>query len=70
MGADIPESMLVGWVKIGPEGIKAPGGCAVKTLQPLIERIEADIVGSDLLHAPVRQWTTRQPACRPLCVKG
>ena len=26
MGADIPESTLVDWVKIGPEGIKASGG--------------------------------------------
>jgi len=46
MGADIPESTLVGWC-----------GRAVKTLQPLIERIEADIMGSDLLHAddtPIR----------------
>ena len=46
MGADIPESTLVGWC-----------GRAMKTLQPLIERIEADIMGSDLLHAddtPIR----------------
>jgi len=46
MGADIPESTLVGWC-----------GRAVKTLQPLIERIDADIMGSDLLHAddtPIR----------------
>ena len=40
MGADIPESTLVGWC-----------GRAMKTLSPLIERIEADIMGSDLLHA-------------------
>jgi transposase len=42
----IPESTLVGWC-----------GRAVKTLQPLIERIDADIMGSDLLHAddtPIR----------------
>ena len=46
MGADIPETTLVGWC-----------GRAMKTLQPLIERIEADIMGSDLLHAddtPIR----------------
>ena len=46
MGADIPESTLVGWC-----------GRAMKTLQPLIERIEADIMSSDLLHAddtPIR----------------
>jgi len=46
MGADIPESTLVGWC-----------GRAMKTLQPLIERIEADIMASDLLHAddtPIR----------------
>lgn len=46
MGADIPESTLVGWC-----------GRAMKTLQPLIQRIEADIMGSDLLHAddtPIR----------------
>ncbi|WP_019956986.1 IS66 family transposase, partial [Yoonia vestfoldensis] len=46
MGADIPESTLVGWC-----------GSAMKTLSPLIERIEAHIMGSDLLHAddtPIR----------------
>ena len=46
MGADIPESTLVGWC-----------GRAMKTLSPLIERIEANIMGSDLLHAddtPIR----------------
>ena len=46
MGADIPESTLIGWC-----------GRAMKTLSPLIERIEADIMGSDLLHAddtPIR----------------
>jgi len=46
MGADISESTLVGWC-----------GRAMKTLQPLIERIEVDIMGSDLLHAddtPIR----------------
>jgi transposase len=40
MGADIPESTLVGWC-----------GRAMKTMSPLIEWIEADIMGSDLLHA-------------------
>ena len=46
MGADIPESTLVGWC-----------GRAMKTLLPLIERIDADIMGSDMLHAddtPIR----------------
>lgn len=46
MGADIPDSTLVDWC-----------GRAMKVLQPLIERIEAAIMGSDLLHAddtPIR----------------
>ncbi|WP_458792488.1 IS66 family transposase [Yoonia sp. MH D7] len=46
MGADIPESTLVGWC-----------GRAMKTLLPLIERIEMDVMASDLLHAddtPIR----------------
>jgi len=51
MGADIPESTLVGWC-----------GRAMKTLLPLIERIEADIMGSDLLHAPSRQIAAQSPA--------
>jgi transposase len=46
MGADIPDTTLVDWC-----------GRAMKTLQPLIDLIEADIMGSDLLHAddtPIR----------------
>ena len=46
MGADIPDSTLVDWC-----------GRAMKVLAPLIERIEADVMGSDLLHAddtPIR----------------
>jgi len=46
MGADIPDTTLVGWC-----------GRAMKTLQPLIELIEAEIMASDLLHAddtPIR----------------
>jgi transposase len=46
MGADIPDSTLVDWC-----------GRAMKVLQPLIDRIEADIMASDLLHAddtPIR----------------
>jgi len=46
MGADIPDTTLVDWC-----------GRAMKTLQPLIERIEAEIMASDLLHAddtPIR----------------
>ncbi len=46
MGADIPDSTLVDWC-----------GRAMKVLQPLSDRIEAKIMGSDLLHAddtPIR----------------
>ena len=46
MGADIPDSTLVDWC-----------GRAMKVLQPLIERIEADVMASNLLHAddtPIR----------------
>lgn len=46
MGADISESTLVGWC-----------GRPMRTLQPLIELIEADVMSSDLLHAddtPIR----------------
>ena len=46
MGADIPDSTLVDWC-----------GRAMQVLVPLIERIEAAIMGSDLLHAddtPIR----------------
>ena len=40
MGADIPDTTLVDWC-----------GGAMKTLAPLIEKIEAEIMSSDLLHA-------------------
>jgi transposase len=46
MGADIPDSTLVDWC-----------GRAMKVLQPLTLRIEAEVMGSDLLHAddtPIR----------------
>jgi transposase len=46
MGADIPDSTLVDWC-----------GRAMKVVAPLIERIEADVMASDLLHAddtPIR----------------
>ena len=46
MGADIPDSTLVDWC-----------GRAMKVLAPLIERIEADVMASGLLHAddtPIR----------------
>ena len=46
MGADIPDSTLVDWC-----------GRAMKVLAPPIERIEADVMASDLLHAddtPIR----------------
>lgn len=46
MGADIPETTLVDWC-----------GRGMKILQPLISLIEAEIMGSDLLHAddtPIR----------------
>lgn len=46
MGADIPDSTLVEWC-----------GRAMRVLQPLVERIEAGVMASDLLHAddtPIR----------------
>lgn len=46
MGADIPDSTLVDWC-----------GRAMKVLQPLTERIETEVMASDLLHAddtPIR----------------
>jgi transposase len=46
MGADIPDTTLVDWC-----------GRAMKVLQPLIDRIDAEIMASDLLHAddtPIR----------------
>jgi len=46
MGSDIPETTLDGWC-----------GRAMKTLSPLLERIEADIMSGNLLHAddtPIR----------------
>ncbi len=46
MGADIPDTTLVDWC-----------GRAMKTLQPLTDLIEAEIMASDLLHAddtPIR----------------
>lgn len=46
MGADIPDSTLVDWC-----------GRAMRVLQPLTERIEAEVMASDLLHAddtPIR----------------
>ncbi len=51
MGADIPDSTLVDWC-----------GRAMKVLQPLIERIEADVMASDVLHAPSRQIASQSPA--------
>ena len=46
MGADIPDTTLVDWC-----------GGAMRVLTPLIERIEMDVMASDLLHAddtPIR----------------
>ena len=46
MGADIPDSTLVDWC-----------GRSMKVLHPVIERIEADVMACDLLHAddtPIR----------------
>lgn len=46
MGTDIPDTTLVDWC-----------GAAMRTLAPLIERIEADVMSSDILHAddtPIR----------------
>ena len=40
MGADIPDSTLVAWC-----------GRAMKVLQPFIDRIDAVVMASDLLHA-------------------
>jgi transposase len=40
MGVDIPDSTMVDWC-----------GRAMQVLQPLIERVEAAIMASDLLHA-------------------
>ncbi|KEO61132.1 hypothetical protein DT23_10375 [Thioclava indica] len=34
----------------------------MNTLSPLIERIEADIMTSDLLHAPSRPIASQSPA--------
>lgn len=61
MGADIPDTTLVDWC-----------GGAMKTLAPLIEKIETDIMACDILHAPSRdiaaqcpagQWMTHQSGC-------
>ncbi|MFT4782519.1 MAG: transposase [Paracoccaceae bacterium] len=68
MGADIPDSTLVGWVKTGPAGIKLSvgqfegmnaqsAGRSMQVLQAIIERIETNILASDLLHTdgtPIR----------------
>ena len=46
MGADIPDTTMVDWC-----------GGAMKTLAPLIEKIEADVLASSVLHAddtPIR----------------
>jgi transposase len=46
MGADVPDTTLVDWC-----------GRAMKTLYPVIERIEVDVMACDLLHAddtPIR----------------
>ena len=64
MGADIPDTTMVDWVKTGPAGIEPSGGRfegmnarsaghggAMKTLSPLIEKIEAEVLASSVLHA-------------------
>ncbi|WP_423227767.1 transposase [Shimia aestuarii] len=51
MGADIPDSTLVDWC-----------GRAMQVLAPLVERFEADVMASDLLHAPSRQHASHAPA--------
>src|SRR3546814_12946833 len=46
MGVDIPRSTLADWC-----------GRAMRTLQPLIERIETSVLASDVIHAddtPIR----------------
>jgi len=47
MGVDIPDSTLVGWC-----------GRAMKVLQPLTERIEAEIMASALLHWVIPPFLT------------
>jgi hypothetical protein len=42
--------------------IARSAGRAIKTLQPLIARIEADIMASDLQHAASRQHVAHAPA--------
>ena len=51
MGADIPDSTLVDWC-----------GRSMQVLLPIIERIEAHIMASDLLHTPSRQIASQSPA--------
>ena len=70
MGADIPDTTMVDRVKTGPDGIEPSGGRfegmnarraghggAMKTLAPLIEKLEADVMARSGLHAddtPIR----------------
>jgi transposase len=51
MGADIPDSTLSGWC-----------GGAMKALTPLIDRLQANVMACDLLHAPSRQHAAHAPA--------
>ena len=51
MGAGIPASTLVDWC-----------GQGVRVLTPLVERIRANILASDRLHAPSRAFAMQNPA--------
>ena len=51
MGANIPASTLVVWC-----------GQGVRVLTPLVERIRANILASDRLHAPSRAFAMQNPA--------
>ena len=57
MGADIPDTTLVGWC-----------GRAMKVLQPIAERIEAEIMASDLRAKPmIRRSGFSIARARPEC---
>lgn len=51
MGANIPASTQVDWC-----------GQGVRVLDPLVERIRANILASDRLHAPSRAFAMQNPA--------
>lgn len=51
MDANIPASTLVDWC-----------GQGVRVMEPLVERIRANILASDRLHAPSRAFAMQNPA--------